>query len=109
LNRADVQAVLHERYREELSARLGSEVERVECLARYVKPGETFVQKQASQWWNVSQTETSRTVTSLIRSGYVIELSEESKSARPPQRGRRPVLYALSGAARLVFDPFPTS
>jgi hypothetical protein len=109
LNRADVRAVLHERYREELSARLGNEAERVERLARYVKPDGTFVQKQASQWWDVSQTETSRTMTSLIRSGYVIELAEESKPVRPLQRGRRPVMYALSGAARLVFDPLPTS
>lgn len=125
LTLGDVRAVLHERYQEELSARLGADADRVAVLAEQVTPGQSFTQKQAERWWRVSQTETSRTVGSLIHAGYVVEVAdapahhpdrttntsdtlleaqrETSKQAAP--RGRRAVLYVLSGAARLVFDP----
>ena len=119
---SDVRAVLHERYQEELSTRLGADADRVAVLAEQVSAEQSFTQKQAERWWRVSQTETSRTVGALIRAGYVVEVSDASArcpdtpNKAPPEsrhetskqrmpRGRRAVLYALSGAARLVFDP----
>jgi hypothetical protein len=106
----DVRAVLAERYQEELSARLGADAERVAVLADHVSPGQSFTQKDAERWWAVSQAETSRTVGALLTAGYVVEVADDparrlTTLPQKPPRGKRAILYSLSGAARLVFDP----
>ncbi len=110
LTLTDVRAVLHERYGAELSARLGNDADRLVILARHAPHGKAFVQKEARGWWNVSQGETSKTVSDLVRAGYVVEMAQQiasPQSPQPKQPGRRVTQYALSGAARLIFDPLP--
>lgn len=106
---SDVRAVLYERYREELNARLGADADRLAVLADHARSGKMFTQKDAERWWEVSQTETSRTIGALMTAGYVVEVVDhpaQDNAVRPQRvsRGRRAALYALSGAARLVFD-----
>ncbi|GJG89328.1 hypothetical protein tb265_45090 [Gemmatimonadetes bacterium T265] len=102
---ADVRAVLRHRYAEELAASLP------ETLAGYLRrladlgPGATFTQKELVGAWRVTQPAVSQTLGELQRHGYVAEAERREAAGR----GRPQTGYALTGAARLVFDDPPAT
>ena len=105
---ADVRAVLRRRYAEELAASLP------EALAGYLRrladlgPGATFTQKGLVDAWRVTQPAVSQTLGALQQHGYVAEAERRHGAAgEAAGRGRPQTGYALTGAARLVFDASP--
>ncbi len=100
---ADVRAVLRRVYAEEMHSALTPAL--LGHLQRLAEGGALdaeglFTQRSAVQRWNVSQPAASRVLGELQRQGYVMEVDR-----REPDDGGRPVThYALTGAARLVFE-----
>lgn len=97
----DVRAILRHRYAEEMAASLGGNLS--DYLRRLAERGAeaTFTQKELVATWKVSQPAVSQTLGELQRHGYVSEVDR----LEPAGRGRPQTVYALTGAARLVFDP----
>lgn len=100
---ADVRAVLRRVYAEEMHNALTSALSG--HLRRLAERGALdgdglFTQKDVVRLWGVSQPAASKVLGELQRQGYVTEVDR-----REPDDGGRPVThYALTGAARLVFD-----
>lgn len=96
---ADVRAVLRHRYAEEMAAALGGNLS--DYLGRLAEreASETFTQKDLTSAWGVSQSAVSQTLGELQRHGYVGEVDRLEAGTR----GRPQTVYALTGAARLVF------
>lgn len=100
----DVRTVLRHRYAEEMATALGgSQGEYLRRLAAR-DAGAAFTQKELVAAWKVSQPAVSLTLSELQRHGYV----SETDRLDPAGRGRPQTLYALTGAARLIFDDAPT-